>query len=201
MNRLSPCAAFVGVVSMFASACSTTADAAPAPPTIAEQHAQLREFGTHYGYDTGYMEQLLDLSPAAYDTFAAAMAMSEHRVHLPVDAHYVACLSALMADDCGQCTQLNLRMAVEAGVDRALLRQLLEAPEQLPPLLRLVHDHAVQVVHGDNADPARVAQLRAAFGDEAFAELAVNILGARIYPALRRALGAERACPPPSLDF
>lgn len=181
-------------------ACSTTTtDKAPA--SVAATRAELREFGARYHYDTGYLEQLLELSPAAYDTFAAAMAMSEHREHLPVDAHYVACISALMADDCGACTQLLLRMAVEAGVDRALLRQLLEDPSSLPPLLRLVHDHATEVVHGGNADAARVAQLRQALGDAAFAELAVNILGSRIYPGLRRALGAERSCPPPSLDF
>lgn len=190
------------------TACSTTDAGDLGQPrarkdaaAIANTRAQLREFGAKYQYDVGYMEQLLDLSPAAYDAFAAAMAMSEHREHLPLDAHFVACISALLADDCGACTQLNLRMAAEAGVDRVVLRQLLEDPGSLPPVLRLVYEHATQVVRGGNADAARVAELRAALGDAAFAELAVNIIGSRIYPALRRALGAERACPPPNLDF
>lgn len=195
------------VALLLATACSTAdprrADQPTAqdPAPVPDPRTWLREFGATYQYDVGYLEQLLDLSPAAYDTFAAAMGMAEHRVHLPVDAHFVACISALLADDCGACTQLNLRMAVEAGVDRAVLRQLLADPAGLPPVLRLVYEHAAQVVRGGNADAARVAQLRAALGDQAFAELAVNILGARIYPALRRALGAERECPPPSLDF
>ena len=185
---------------LLATACSSTQNAA-APPDPAATKLWLHEFGTKYHYDTGYMEQLLDQSPAAYDAFAAAMGMSEHRVHLPVDAHFVACISALRADDCGACTQLNLRMAVEAGVDRVVLRQLIEDPASLPPVLRLVHEHATQVVRGGNADAARVAQLKQALGDEAFAELAVNILGSRIYPALRRAMGAEVSCPPLTLDF
>lgn len=185
---------------LLASAC-VSPPAATTPTDPATTRAWLRDFNAKYHYDTGYLEQLLDQSPAAYDVFAAAMGMAEHRVHLPVDAHFVACISALRADDCGACTQLNLRMAVEAGVDRALLRQLLEDPASLPPVLRLVHEHATQVVRGGNADPTRVAQLKQALGDAAFAELAVNILGCRIYPGLRRAMGAEVACPLPTLDF
>jgi hypothetical protein len=193
-------ASFCCLTTFLATSCSTAASASggsePAPTG-----AWLRDFGTKYSYDVGYMEQLLAASPAAFATFEAAMGMAGHRVHLPVDAHYVACISALMADDCGACTQLDLRLAVEAGVDRAVLRQLLEDPRQLPPTLRLVHEHATQVVKGGNADAARVAELRRVLGDAAFGELAVNILGSRIYPGLRRTMGAEVACPQPTLDF
>lgn len=184
---------------LLATACSTTEAHQAADP--AATRAWLQEFEAKYAYDTGYMEKLLELSPAAYDAFAAAMAMAEHRVHLPIDAHFVGCISALLADSCGACTQLDLRMAVEAGVDRAVLRQLLEDPAGLPQGLRAVHDYATQVVRGENADGALVRQLREALGDEAFAELAVNVLGCRIYPGLRRAMGAEVSCPPPTLDF
>lgn len=192
---------------LLAAACSTTRDEHAGQQedldqtAIAQTHAWLQDFGTKYKYDVGYMEALLELSPAAYHSFAAGMGMAEHRVDLPIDAHYVGILSALRADDCGQCTQLNLRLAAEAGVDRDLLRQVLEAPDQLPLPLRTVYDYASQVVRGENADADCVTRLRQVYGDKAFAELAVNVLGARIYPALRRALGAEQSCPPPNLDF
>ncbi|MGE3171515.1 MAG: hypothetical protein AB7O97_02740 [Planctomycetota bacterium] len=185
-----------------ATACATAPPAADAAPADAAATRQwLQEFGATYGYDVGYLEALLDRSPAAYATFAAAMGMAEHRVHLPADAHFVALISALIAYDCGQCTQLNLKMAVEAGVDRELLRLVLERPADLPPTLRLVHEYAAAVAGGRNADAATVARLRAELGDAAFGELAVNVLGAAIYPALRRAMGAETVCPPPTLDF
>jgi hypothetical protein len=171
------------------------------PDALEEQRLELEEFGQHYHYDVGYLIELLELSPASYVVFEGAMALAEHREHLPLEAHYVARIAALQADDCGACTQLNLRLAVEAGVDRALLRTLLEDPAALPGPLRAVHAHAQQVVRGDNADAQRVAELREAYGEAAFAELAVVILGSRIYPGLRRALGAERTCPPPHLDF
>ena len=139
-------AAFPGLVALLlAAACSTTdtGDAGQAsatnPAAPQDTSAWLREFGAKYRYDVGYMEQLLGLSPKSYDAFAAAMAMAEYREHLPLDAHFVARISAILADDCGACTQLNLRMAAEAGVDRAVLRQLLDDPDGLPPELRLVH--------------------------------------------------------------
>jgi len=201
MNRLL-CLSFA-TLPLLASSCSTTPadNAEPRASSVDDTRAWLRDFGARYKYDVGYMEALLDLSPAAYEAFAAGMGMAEIRAHLPLDAHYVGVISALLADDCGQCTQLNLRIAVEAGVGRAILKQLLEEPERLPPTLRLVHDYATQVVKGRNAEAETVAKLREDLGDKAFAELAVNVLGARIYPALRRALGAETSCPPPSLDF
>jgi len=173
----------------------------PVPDPVAETRAGLQGFGASYGYDVGYLEQLLALSPAAYDTFAAAMAMADHRVHLSLDEHYVAVISALLADDCGACTQLNLKMAAEAGVNRSILRLLLETPESLPTDLLLIHEYTTTVVKGENTAPELVAALRQTYGDAGFAELAVNVLGARIYPGLRRALGAEKACPPPTLDF
>lgn len=163
--------------------------------------AWLADFEAAYHYDVGYMEQLLELSPTAYETFAGAMGMGELHEHLPTDAHHVGTIAALMADDCGQCTQLGLRLAVEAGVERELLRTLLESPDQLPDDLRLVRDYATRVGSGGNADAATVAALRATYGDAGFGELAVNVLGVRIYPALRRAMGAETVCPPPTLDF
>lgn len=170
-------------------------------PDVDATRRLLRQFAELYAYDNRYLEHLLDLSPAAHAVFAAAMGMSAHRVHLPRDAHFVAKLATLRADDCGACTQLVLRMAVEAGVPRELLRQVLRAPDELPAELRLVFAHAQQVARGENGDPERVAALRTAFGDAAFAELAVNIVGSRIYPALKRALGEENACRVPNWDF
>jgi hypothetical protein len=193
------------LICLFLPACATTAASGASTPKqpldVAATRVWLRDFGAQYSYDVGYMEQLLDASPAAYETFAAAMGMADHRVQLPVDAHFVACISALMADGCGACAQLNIKMAVEAGVDRQLLQLLLKDPERLPANLALVHRFACQVVKGSNADTTTLTGLRAAYGDAGIGELAVNVLGVRIYPALRRSMGAEFSCPEPTIDF
>lgn len=169
--------------------------------TIDSTRAGLREFSTRYRYDTGYMERLLGMAPAAYERFAAAMGMSQAGESLPVDARFVAKAATLLGDDCGPCLQLTLQMAVEAGVRRELLGALLDRPDELPPPLRDVYRHARQVVAGENGDGERIERLRAAFGDQGFGEICVLIAGARLYPTIKRAMGAASSCHRASLQF
>lgn len=161
---------------------------------------EMRAFAARYDYDMAYLELLLDLSPSAYAAFTGARRLSRHQGPLSPEVHAVACIAAMLRDDCGACTQLHLRMAAEAGIDRAILAAQLDDPSTLPPLLRLVHEHSQHVVGGDNAHGAAVAELRRELGDEGFAALSVTIVGCRIYPALKRALGEERTCRAPRLD-
>lgn len=160
----------------------------------------LAAFSAHYDYDAGYLLALLDADAQAHAAFATAMPLSRHRQHLPLDAHFVARICAMQGDDCGACTQLNVRMAVEAGVPKDLLRTLLGDPAALPADLRDVRAHALGVVAGHNADPARLGRLRARYGDAGVAELATAITGSRLYPTLKRALGMQSACALPTVD-
>ncbi|MEM7203999.1 MAG: hypothetical protein AAF628_27305 [Planctomycetota bacterium] len=164
------------------------------------RRAELQAFGRHYQYDVGYLEHLHEAAPAAFDTFAAAQGMGTHREALPVDAHFVARITAMQADDCGPCGQLNVRMALEAGVDRELLRTLLEAPDHLPPALADVAAHTRATVTAGRPDPERARRLAATYGEQGLAELAVCIAGSRIYPTLKRALLRADTCARLSVD-
>lgn len=163
--------------------------------------SHIQAFGAAYHYDASYLAELYDASPGAYRVFAAAQAMSSFRETVPVDAHFVARVVAMQAEDCGPCTQLNLRMAVEAGVDRNLLATLLESPEQLPGPLRDVRAHVRAVTSGEAGDPECAARLVREYGDAALAELAVCIAGCRMYPTVKRALLKDGVCEILSLDF
>lgn len=163
--------------------------------------AQLHTFGEAYTYDASYLLELLEASPPAYEAFKSARDLSSYRWALPLNEHFVARIAAMQGDGCGACTQLNLRMAVEAGVDRELLRTLLERPSELPAPLRDVREHAHGVASGGPVDPERVERLRSRLGSEAFAELALAIAGSRLFPGLKRALGREGACESPNVDF
>lgn len=168
---------------------------------LTRQHAMITAFGQQYDYDTAYMTELLDASPAAYAAFAAALPLSSHRQALPLAAHFVARITTLQAEDCGACTQLNLRMAVEAGVDRAVLATLLARPDTLPAELADIRAHVLDVVGGSLPDPERAARIRARHGDAGFAELATAIAGSRLFPTIKRALMHASACQKPTLDF
>lgn len=161
---------------------------------IAEFHAGIRAFGAAYDYDSSYLNDLLDASAGAYEAFADAQKMGLHRWALPLDAHYVARIATMLSDDCGACGNLNVKMALEAGVDRGVVDGVLHAPETLKAHLRDVFEHTRDVISGADMNEDRIHRLRAHYGKEAFAELAVTITGSRIYPTIKRALGAMTAC-------
>jgi hypothetical protein len=161
----------------------------------------LAAFSAAYDYDVSYVVELLDHSPGAYAAFAAVQPLGNYRSVLPRDAHWVASIATALAEDCGACAQLGLRRAVQDGVDRELLRQLLDAPSLLPGALADVYAHARAVCGGAADDAERAARLRAAYGETGLAELAVCITGCRLYPTLKRALFKNGACRKPTLDF
>lgn len=163
--------------------------------------AELHAFGQAYDYDVSYLIDLLEASPPTFEAFEPARGMSDYRWALPLDAHFVARVATMLGEDCGPCTQLNLGMALEAGVDRELLRCMLERPEGLAPHLRDVRDHALATARGETSCPDRVERLRARFGAEGFAELALAIVGSRLFPTLKRALGRDGVCQTPTVDF
>lgn len=168
---------------------------------IASIKRDIAGFSAAYDYDASYMVELAEASLGAYQAFAAAQALGDYRSALPLDAHWVAGISTTLAEDCGACAQLGLKMAVQQGVDRALLRTLIETPSELPGPLADVRDHARAVCAGEPDDPERAARLRAAYGEAGFAELATCITGSRMYPTLKRALSRNAVCRKPTLDF
>ena len=162
---------------------------------------QLRSFSRHYDYDAGYLEALLEAAPEAFEVFLGSQPMSQHRRALTIDAHHVARITAMLGEDCGACAQLNVRMALEAGVDRELLRTLLENPEGLPDDLRDVHQHVRSVTGLEEVDEARAARIRKRHGEAGFAELAVVIAGCRIYPTIKRSMLMDGSCAIVTVDL
>lgn len=168
---------------------------------VQETKSQLEAFGQKYDYDIGYMIQLLEDSPRAFEAFAAAQAMGHVHQQLPLDAFFVARVTAMKTDDCGPCLNLGLKMGAEAGVDREILTNAVKAPEKLPAPLKDIHDHTVAALLNEGDDADRMERIRNHYGIEAFAELAVVITGCRIYPTLKRAMGMASYCEVVQFDF
>lgn len=166
-----------------------------------EVRTALEQFAQHYDYDNGYIVQLLEDSPEAYQAFAAAQAMPNIHKVLPVEAFFVAKIAVMKTEDCGPCLNLSLKMGAEQGLDRELLKTVVIDPQSLPEHLHDVHDHAMAVIRNENDDADRMERIRHHYGIEAFAELAVVIVGCRIYPTLKRAMGMANHCELAKLDF
>lgn len=169
--------------------------------TTTDVRTEIEAFGAAYAYDVSYLLQLLECSPGAFGAFRAAQGMSRYRAALPLEAHFVARITAMQVEDCGPCLNLNLKMAREAGLDRQLLHTLVETPDELPPPLQDVRLHTMAALRNEVDDADRMERIRQHYGSAAFAEMAVVITGCRIYPTLKRALGMADYCELTQVDF
>ena len=85
---------------------------------------RVQSFENTFGYDGGYMHEILDTSLPAFLRFGAMEGLAKHREEVPVDAWYAAKLVAAISEDCGPCTQLVVDMAEAEGVAPDLLAAL-----------------------------------------------------------------------------
>lgn len=155
----------------------------------------LLAFKRRYNYDVGYQQDILRADLGAFLKFMGLQTMSAHAGKLPMGPLYAARVRAIIWDDCGPCTQLVVNMALEAGLDPALVRALIDRDLQhLPAELALVVRFTEQVLaHNPEADELR-EQIRALWGDKGLIAIGFAISSYRVYPALKYALGYGKAC-------
>lgn len=142
-----------------------------------------------------YMRHIGRLVPSAFFKFLAFLPLSGHRKHASVEMLSVARVAATAAEDCGPCVQTCVRMALEQGVSRQILRPVVEGhDDDLPADLALVARYA-RVVAGGHGDAGELAgQLAERVGEAARLELALSIATAKVFPTIKRGLGMARSC-------
>ena len=99
-------------------------------------HRSVSKLERSFGYDAGYIHEVIEISRAAFFKFGLFQIMSSHRDGVPRDAWYAARIAAAISEDCGPCTQLVVDMALRAGMKgdalSALLRGDLEMAGKTP---------------------------------------------------------------------
>ena len=81
---------------------------------MTEYRRMIDDFENHYNYDSTYMRELLESSQEGFARFNNFLPLSSHREKLNTEDYWVAKLAAMQVEDCGDCLQLNVRMALEA---------------------------------------------------------------------------------------
>jgi hypothetical protein len=157
-------------------------------------HSVIRRFEQRYGYDATYMHEIADASVGAFVKLGLAQAMNAHRKSVSLDALFAARIAAVRHEDCGPCAQLVVNMALEAGVDPAIVRAIVarDAARMSSDAL-LGMRLADAVLAHDAADEIR-AEALARFGEKGLVTLAYAIATTRIYPTMKRVLGHAHAC-------
>ena len=111
---------------------------------------QVAGFGDRYGYDIGYMQDLVDTDRRGAVQLLLAGAFTRRRFGLPAAPYFAAKITATRHADCGSCLKLAIDMAVEAVVPLAAIRQLLLGTEgEAPPEMELAARYARAVLDND----------------------------------------------------
>lgn len=155
----------------------------------------LKGFSERYGYDVGYMERMLEVSPEAFFRFSKIQGVSRFRRVAPRDAYYAVKLIAAADADCGPCTQLCVEMAREAGMPDDQIEAVLAGDDtRLGEPARVGAAFARALAADRRAlDPARerVVEL---WGEQAVVELSLCFAIGQVFPVVKTGMGFGKEC-------
>lgn len=158
-------------------------------------HAVTRHFERRYDYDASYMHELADIDPAAFFAFSKVQGLASYR-KAPPEALAAAGLVGTLAEDCGPCTQIGVRIAEENGISAKVLKGILTGDEAaMGPDAALAWRFARASLARDMeaADPLRDEIVRR-WGRKALASIALAIASVRVYPTVKYAMGYGKMC-------
>ena len=156
---------------------------------------RIAAFERRHGYDASYLREIVDESLRAAVAFGRIEGMAHYCRRVPLDAYFAAKLVAALSEDCGPCTQLVVPMAERAGIHPAVLRAVVVRDEQAMTADGALGFRFAEAVlaHDPAADGLREAVLQR-WGRHALISLAFAIAAARVYPAVKYALGHGHTC-------
>ena len=161
---------------------------------------QLEAFGRKWGYDTGYMAEIVDeAGVGAVMPMQGLQKLGSYR-KVPPGAWYGAALTAGKAADCGPCLQLGVRMA-EKEIEPALIRAILEhdyAKCSKEALLGI--ELALSTIARDGTGEEARAEILKRWGRAGLVSLAYAIVGAQSFPTFKYAIGHGHACVRVTID-
>ena len=158
-------------------------------------HRAVSKLEQSYGYDAGYLHEVIEASRPAFFKFGLFQTMSSHREDVPRDAWYAAKIAATLSEDCGPCTQLVVDMALRDGVKRDALMALLRGDlEMAGKDAELGFRFGIAVAQNTDAAPILSEEVEKRFGKRALVSLAFSVAASRVYPTVKRGLGHGAAC-------
>jgi hypothetical protein len=156
---------------------------------------QLEAFGRRWGYDTGYMREIVDeAGPGAVMPMQALGKLSNYR-KVPRDVYAGATLTASKAADCGPCLQLGVKMAEAEGVKAQTIRAILERDYgKCSKETLLGIELALGTIARDGSGEEARAEIVRRWGRAGLVSLAYGIVAAQSYPTFKYAIGHGHAC-------
>ncbi len=155
----------------------------------------LEGFQSHYDYDTTYMKEMLKVNPKAYQTFEAFLPMASFKDKAPADVIFVAKITSMKNEDCGACLQLNVDMAVEAEVDKDIIKEVLfNEGKDLSDELKDMYDFTLAVGNKQSVDSNLYDRINKRYSQDIMTEIALAIASTKVFPTVKRVLNDFHSC-------
>lgn len=157
---------------------------------------QLETFGKRWGYDTGYVREIIDdAGVGALMPLQALGKLGAYRKNVPPETYSGATLTAAKAADCGPCLQLGVMMAEAAGVNPDTIRAILERDYRRCSKETLLGvELALATIARDASGEEARAEILRRWGRAGLVSLAYGIVTAQAYPTFKYAIGHGHAC-------
>ena len=146
------------------------------------------------GEDAGWARDVSALGRTAFWRLLGFYRFAGFRRSAPLDLLTLARLGAVMAEDCGPCTRIVVKVAKKQGIQPDLLRAALAGGEGLSGDADLAFRFGRALSAGDADADTFGDAIEVRHGRAVRTELALGAAAARFYPAIKRGLGYARAC-------
>ena len=147
------------------------------------------------GQNADYLRDMVRHGSTAFLKFLLAMPMIHHRKVLSKKDLHLAQLVASRHEDCGPCVQIGVDMALADGVAPEHLCQVLDGElETLPEPTRSICLLARAVAQASPEANGLSDELAERLGKGALVDVGMAVVGGRLFPTLKRALGHARSC-------
>jgi alkylhydroperoxidase/carboxymuconolactone decarboxylase family protein YurZ len=155
---------------------------------------EIDDFETHYKYDSTYMREILEYSMEGFEKFNNFLPLSSHIKNLSSEDYWVAKLAAMQVEDCGECLQLNVRMALEEGVSKEIIQAVLDGGNELSDNLQDVYHYALCVSKNDVVDADLMLRIKENYDKGSLLEFGICIATGAVFPTIKRAVGYAKSC-------
>lgn len=160
----------------------------------ADYHKHIQRLDTDYQYDVSFMRDLLELSPQGYAHFHNFLPLASYNEHLSVVDFWVAKLASMKTADCGDCLQLNVHFAREAGIPGMIIRSCVDDPSSLDPELYDLFSYCKQTLSLQEPDEELNQRIHKRYNKGQLLELGLCIASASVFPLIKRTAGYMKNC-------
>lgn len=155
----------------------------------------IESYKTLFNYDTSYMEEMIEVSPESYEIFENFLPMAGFSNKAPVDVINVARITAIINEDCGTCAQLYVDLAIQAGLDKEIAKEIVyNQGKNLPTNLKDLYDFTLAVSNGETIDVAVYEKMNTLYSREILAEISLAIAATKVFPTIKRVLNYVQSC-------